>query len=211
MLIVMKRRGALKNGDLTYFTGKPCSNGHVSEKYTKNGQCLSCIETKSKISRMTDKDVANLFSYDEITGDVYFKSTGKIVRSISHPRNSKTKYYRVNVGGKSYFAHRIAWTIAKGVAPCGFIDHIDGNGLNNSLSNLRDVTVRENISNCRISSNNKSGVNGVWEQKGRFVAEIMVNRKKISLGSYSTLEEAKEARLVANIKYGFHDLHGSNK
>ena len=36
----------------------------------------------------------------------------------------------------------------------------------------------------------------------------MVNRKQISLGTYTTKEEAVFARKQAEIKYGFHVNHG---
>lgn len=47
----------------------------------------------------------------------------------------------------------------------------------------------------------KSGITGVYIQKGRYRAEITVNRKRIFLGSFTTLAEAVKARRVAEIKY----------
>jgi hypothetical protein len=28
----------------TYFTGKPCKHGHISERYTSTGACLACMD-----------------------------------------------------------------------------------------------------------------------------------------------------------------------
>ena len=47
----------------------------------------------------------------------------------------------------------------------------------------------------------KSGITGVYIQKGRYRAEITVVGKRIFLGSFETLEEAAAARRVAEIKY----------
>lgn len=38
-----KRTDALASGQLTYNSGKPCSRGHVSDRYTSNGSCIQCL------------------------------------------------------------------------------------------------------------------------------------------------------------------------
>lgn len=38
----ISRAEALRQGFKYYFTGKPCKNGHVSERYTKRSTCLQC-------------------------------------------------------------------------------------------------------------------------------------------------------------------------
>lgn len=82
-------------------------------------------------------------------------------------------------------------------------DHIDGNGLNNHRSNLRVCTHAENLRNQAINKNNKFGVAGVCLHScGRFyLTRIMVDKKVIHLGTFRTLEEAKNARYAAEIKY----------
>lgn len=37
------REEAAKLGLPRYFTGKPCSKGHVSERYTMQGACVECV------------------------------------------------------------------------------------------------------------------------------------------------------------------------
>lgn len=41
-LHVLKRRHAQKIGLKRYFTGKPCSQGHISERYTCDKKCVAC-------------------------------------------------------------------------------------------------------------------------------------------------------------------------
>ena len=35
-------KDAIDKGLTKYFTGKPCKNGHVSERYVKRGRCVEC-------------------------------------------------------------------------------------------------------------------------------------------------------------------------
>lgn len=83
-----------------------------------------------------------------------------------------------------------------------YIDHINGNKLDNRKSNLRIATKSENNTNIKRKSNNTSGYTGVKATKsGKYVAQISFNNKRIHLGTYSTIEEAVQARHDAEIKY----------
>lgn len=99
--------------------------------------------------------------------------------------------------------HRIIYERISGIAlnKGQYIDHIDGDGLNNTRENLRLVTNAENLKNRKRHSNNKSGYKGVVAQDGKYRAKITVNGKRISLGMYDTPEEAHEAYKAAAIKY----------
>lgn len=37
------RKQAQVSGSVYYFTGKPCSKGHISKRYTSTGQCFDCM------------------------------------------------------------------------------------------------------------------------------------------------------------------------
>lgn len=43
----MKKRDAQQQGLKFYCTGKPCKHGHVSDRYTKTGQCIECVKIQS--------------------------------------------------------------------------------------------------------------------------------------------------------------------
>lgn len=84
------------------------------------------------------------------------------------------------------------------------IDHINGCKTDNRRCNLRIVTPSFNLRNVRRRSNNTSGVNGVARSKsGKWRAYITVNQKQISLGTYSSIDEAITARYCAEEKLGF--------
>jgi hypothetical protein len=125
-------------------------------------------------------------------------------------RNKKNIYCRVRFNGKAYFLHRLIWLITYGEFPSGQIDHIDGDGLNNSLENMRDVSSSENMRNQRLPSTNKSGRCGVvWHSSSlRWRASIYVDRKTIYLGYFDDFNDAVDAREDAERKYGYHANHG---
>ena len=90
----------------------------------------------------------------------------------------------------SIYLHRVISDVTN---PKLVVDHIDGDPLNNSKSNLRVCTQQLNSCNRTIlNSNNKSGFRGVSYHIGqdKWIASIMVNNKSTYLGIYSTPEEA---------------------
>jgi hypothetical protein len=109
--------------------------------------------------------------------------------------------------GCRYRAHRIIWLMVHGRWPT-VIDHQDGCRSNNALSNLREVTVRENNRNRGIRSDNTSGVPGVYKRGERWQASIRCDGKSRSLGFFDTIQQASDARKAAEAKLGFHPNHG---
>lgn len=111
---------------------------------------------------------------------------------------------------KKIFAHRVVYALLYGEWPSKTIDHIDGNRTNNRPSNLRNVEHQTNCRNQPISAANTSGVTGVSfdSNRGVYEAYITVDAGKVSLGRFPTLGEAKDARLAANLQFGFHANHG---
>ncbi len=54
-------------------------------------------------------------------------------------KQGKMTLIRINVCGKKLLAHIVAWFIYFGENPKGIIKHIDGNGMNNRIENLKLV------------------------------------------------------------------------
>lgn len=127
-------------------------------------------------------------------------------------KNQKDKYFRAKVKGKIYFTHRLIWKMVYGTEP-EFIDHVNGNGADNRLCNLRSVPTSQNNKNKRIGKNNTSGVPGVHFRTAdrRWVASVKVDNKRIYLGSFKNFDEAVAARRAAEKVHGFHENHGKDK
>jgi hypothetical protein len=110
--------------------------------------------------------------------------------------NEGRVYYGVRIGSFRYKAHRIVFALSRGFDPLGMdVDHIDGNGGNNAISNLRIATRAENARNSGIYANNKSGVRGVfWDhQAQKWRSRIKVNGREIHIGYFRDRKTAQSA------------------
>lgn len=109
----------------------------------------------------------------------------------------------------SLYSHRVVWALYYGNFPDLWLDHIDGDRTNNLITNLREVTYKENNKNTALRSNNKTGVVGVSLRNKGFEANIKNNQGvQIFLGYYKTVDEAAKVRQEAENKYGYHPNHG---
>ena len=118
-------------------------------------------------------------------------------------------YRQIKINGKLYRSHRLIYLMSHGYLP-KYIDHIDGNPLNNNLSNLREATLSQNSHNSKLSKSNKSGIKGVcWiKRANRWGATIKYRNSIHYVGQYKTLDAAekaiKEARLAIHKEFANH-------
>lgn len=130
-------------------------------------------------------------------------AAGNISGFIWTKKDKDIKYRQISLDGKRFYAHRIAWFLHYNEQPPAIIDHIDGDGFNNSKDNLRSANSAQNRNNSKLSKNNTSGVKGVyWNTKRRkWSAQIWHRGRSIKLGQYSSLQEASKVVKEARIKY----------
>ena len=76
-----------------------------------------------------------------------------------------------------------------------FVDHRNGNTLDNRRCNLREASVADNARNTSLRSDNKTGYKGVGflPHNGRYRAYIGVDGRFISLGNYDDPKDAARA------------------
>lgn len=128
-------------------------------------------------------------------------------------------YYVVKINYKQERVHRIIWELLKGPIPEGMvIDHIDGNRSNNSVENLRVVSVKENARNSKLYKTNKTGIPFIRHDKKREYYQAyctLLDGTRVSrCFSYKpnlrseeeALQLAKEASV--SMKTYYHNNHG---
>lgn len=133
---------------------------------------------------------------------------GKQVGGIA--RCGPRSYISIGIDNVRYRAHRLAWLYVHGKWPSGDIDHKDGNGLNNKLDNLRDVTRTLNLINGARYCTNSSGVSGVtWDAvRGKWHAKIYCSYQQYFIGRFTNLADAEAAVIAKRAELGFSPTHG---
>jgi len=134
----------------------------------------------------------------------YNPATGKLFwRDDWYPQSTEKRevgyndrgYIRFHHRGHVVFAHRVIWFLHYGEWPEKEIDHIDGDGTNNRIENLRLADRAQNSMNRPMYKCNKTGYKGVGRRcdERRYHARIGADNVLQSLGYYNTAEEAARA------------------
>lgn len=92
-------------------------------------------ETESLLS-----DMKMFLSYDPCSGNIVFLDNRFGAKQIGQVAGYVDKgYVRFFHKNKQYMAHRVAWALYHGRWPKHTIDHINRDGTDNRIQNLRDV------------------------------------------------------------------------
>lgn len=159
----------------------------------------------------TEFDFKSLFELDENSpSGLIWKVPRKYSNSLNYERvgkqagnirefNGRQKYWVVVVFNRAFFCHRIVWLLHKGyVSPENDIDHVDGDSLNNKLSNLREVPPEINSRNSRKNS-------GKELQAGIYYEELLSKRgtplKRIN--AHYTKDGKTIKKNFSVLKYGY--------
>lgn len=151
---------------------------------------------------LTPELLHSLFRYED----------GKLLWKVSHNQRIKigseagtidARGYRVvKFNGIVQKAHRVIFMMHHGFMP-DYIDHVDGNRLNNKIENLRQATVQQNNHNASIRKDNKSGAKNVnWSNRlNKWIVQISCDGKKKHIGCFEDLELADLVAQEARNKY----------
>lgn len=112
-----------------------------------------------------------------------------------------TGYAMSRTFGRAVKMHRLVVNARKD----DYVDHIDGNRLNNTLSNLRIYSKKQNEYNSKIRADNSSGFKGVSfdKRKDKYRAYINKDGHQYHLGYFCSAKDAAQAyNLVAQELFG---------
>ena len=101
-----------------------------------------------------------------------------------HAHESRGKFYAASfIDKERILMHRFIMGIhgIKGM----FVDHINGDGLDNQRENLRLSTLCQNQHNRKLNSNSKTGFKGVTVSGNKYLAQIKINGQAKRLGRFS--------------------------
>lgn len=114
-------------------------------------------------------------------------------------------YPVANFNGHLIRLHDFVMALSFSDKPDGcYVDHINQDKLDNRINNLRFVSPIQSATNMPLKSDNTSGYTGVHKTKqGTYRAYITVKKRRIELGTYKTIEEARRARQEAEDLFGF--------
>lgn len=127
-----------------------------------------------------------------IVSDKDFARVSKI--KWNYWSNGRNHYAQKHVGNKILMMHQV---VKPGVP---YLDHLDGNGLNNVRSNLRPCTRSQNAAN---SNKRRNGITSIFKgvhfskREGSFAATIRFNYKQLWLGYF---KNERDAALAYNRK-----------
>lgn len=97
-------------------------------------------------------------------------------------KTGNKKYWQVKIFDTVFKVHRIVYLLNNGFIDSNkVVDHIDGNGTNNKVENLRLVTHFENAHNKLVSQNKKLSVKNVKESRRFYFGVFEVMGEIISL------------------------------
>lgn len=180
--------------------GKIVCNKHYKQFKTKGCFTDNSPRTqRDKNEIILEKDCAKICLYDKQYNIIDYAI-------IDLEDVDKVKYikWRINCNGyvmnnsrHNWFLHRLILNVDT------YVDHINGNRLDNRKCNLRICTKQENKMNIPIYK-------GYYKIKDKWIAKIKQNGKQLHLGSFVYEEEAAYARWSAE-KILFKDFMSKEK
>ena len=152
--------------------------------------------SNGRLVKVSDEDYDHLSQFKWHARKAHDKTeTLYAVRSIPHPlglkyKNGKTKRKTIQM-------HRELMSFPENID----VDHIDGDGLNNTRENLRLATKTQNQRNRKLTKTNKYGYNGIRKIGNKYYARLRIDGKEKCFSGYDTLEQAIEAKKLLEKQY----------
>lgn len=175
-----------------------CSNiGNYFNLNTTNNSWR--IERNTAYCDVIFHDETITFCIDKSQYDIACQYSWRIAKK-------RNKYYVVAGSykkGTMIYIHQLVYgNVSKGLE----IDHIDGDSLNNRISNLRAVTHVANVDNMKkVRIDNQYGMRGISYDKknGKYKVDYSYHNTRIYVKPWKTIEEAVYCRQCLEKEFGF--------
>jgi hypothetical protein len=194
------------------------------ELYSKYKEILTNHRPPNRLKILNRKELCKKFIVDNRSPSNLSRIVGNTLVFVEKwkRRSRNTHYYMVNIDSKGIPAHRIIMTLLGHNITGKVIDHIDGDGTNNSVINLRVASYLENATNSAKPVNNKTGITGVSYNKwgsyyvASWVEDGVLKHKYFSIKKYgedTAFSLAAQARKEAIVRlnslgYSYTNRHG---
>lgn len=151
-------------------------------------------ESRTIFSALTQSQIKGILHYATDTGTfTWLKTSGHVVAGVVAGSTNSQGYRGIQLNGRRFQAHRLAWLYMTGEWPLAEIDHADGKRDNNAWDNLREANRSQNTANTAAHKDNVLGLKGIRRAGNKCEASISANGKRHYLGLFDTPEEAHEA------------------
>lgn len=130
------------------------------------------------------------------------KIAGKI--AINGKRDNREVVVSYKGDKVKYPLHKLIFLYHRGFVP-ELIDHVDGNYLNNRISNLQELNFQLNTAKATMFSHNTTGYRGVRYRKrdDKYIVNIKVDSVGYYCGQYSCVHKAALVyNYIANAVFG---------
>lgn len=146
-------------------------------------------------------DIRAVVRMDRTTGFIYWTGHGKCRpagKVAGHPTEYRGRYrWVVGINRTRFFRSRIVFALTHNRWPSAgtFIDHINGDSMDDRPENLREATPKENARNRTVHVARASGLPvGVTQTPyGRYRSKLKCDGRWLNVGTYDTPELAYSA------------------
>jgi hypothetical protein len=142
---------------------------------------------------ITQDDLKALLDYNQHTGIFTWKVKKANRIKIGDVAGYKIRgYLNVEINGKPYALHRLAFLYMTGEMPIDVVDHVNGDQSDNRWCNLRNATQKQNTINVKLSKRNTSGHRCIHFNKNmnKYAVRCVVNKVRTHLGYFADINEA---------------------
>ena len=120
-----------------------------------------------------------------------------LTTKMLNPYKTKRGYKHIDLSGNTFEVHRlVALHFLDNPYNKKYVNHKDGDKLNNNVNNLEWCTQRENICHYHNSKNKNNSIGVSFNKNAKkWKSRIYFKNKDIHIGYFNTKEEAYEARV----------------